>query len=275
VKAMVKSAIYLGSLRHRRFYPKVHEFIYSSTMFYLDLDELPRLFEGVKGWSLNKPNLGSFRREDYLGDPKIPLKLAVQNEVMKHLGHCPNGPVRMLTNLRILGFCFNPVTFYYVFESGADKPSIILAQVNNTPWNERHTYIIQCDLKNGKTTDVFDKKFHVSPFNPIEMHYRWVSTVPDEHLLVHMENHAPIDDLESATKDSQLHMDATLILERKEWSASLLKKLLWTEPWAAVKVPIAIYWQALCLWVKGVPYYPHFSSTKIIDTQLKTTGNNE
>jgi len=277
------SAIYQGDLRHRRFFPKRHEFSYSSTLFYIDLDELPELFEGVTGWSLNRGNFGSFRRADFLGDPVVPLKDAVCSEVNKLLAldkqaaiSCPDGPVRMLTNLRIFGFCFNPVTLYYLFNRNSVKPAMILAQVNNTPWNERHTYLIYCDEKTGKANSQFDKKFHVSPFNPLDMAYHWISSVPAENLLVHMENHAHvIGPQDSSGKNVSCHMDATLTLKRKPWSKSLLQKLLWLQPWAAIKVPVAIYWQAVRLFIKGVPVYTHQSINPLpaaTSTELKTTG---
>ena len=273
------SAIYQGSLRHRRFFPKHHDFSYSSTLFYIDLDELPDSFVGVKGWSLNRNNFGSFRRSDFLGNISVPLKDSVRKEVTRLLLQnssgltCPDGAVRMLTNLRILGFCFNPVTFYYLFNAEAEKPAMILAQVNNTPWNERYTYLIQCDEKTGKANTAFDKRFHVSPFNPIDMEYHWVSSVPAENLLVHMENHAKI---ENSQPVSPCHMDATLTLKRQPWSRSLLQKILWVQPWLAIKVPVAIYWQAVRLFVKGVPVYAHQQPINPLPaasrTELKTTG---
>jgi DUF1365 family protein len=240
------SAIYRGTLRHRRFYPKAHAFTYDSTLFYIDLDELPQLFEGVTGWSVDGKTLGRFRRQDYLGDPRSELKQAVRAEVVRQRGSCPQGAVRMLTNLRMWGFCFNPVTLYYLFELDADTPALILAQVNNTPWNERHSYIIPCD-EGGKTQVAFAKQFHVSPFNPLDMQYHWVSTTPAEHLLVHMENH----------RAEVCHMDATLTLERHPWSARQLQRILWRQPWLTLKVPVMIYWQALKLLIKGVPFYSH------------------
>lgn len=242
------SAIYQGTLRHRRFHPKGHEFTYRSTLFYLDLDELPHLFNGVRGWSYGGKTLGQCRRADYIGDAQTELKEAVRTEVMRQAGFCPQGAIRMLTNLRMWGFCFNPVTLYYVFEPAADKPSVILAQVNNTPWNERHTYLIPCDAS-GKTGTAFPKQFHVSPFNPLDMDYRWVSTAPGEQLVVHMENH----------RDNICHMDATLTLEYNPWSAQHLQRLLWQQPWLTLKVPLMIYWQAVKLFLKGVPVYTHAS----------------
>lgn len=259
------SAIYHGTLRHRRFIPKRHEFSYRSSLFYMDLDELPELFTHVKGWSFNKKNLGAFQRKDYLGNPDVPLKESVRAEVTRIVGYCPMGAVRMLTNLRIFGFCFNPVTLYYVFDIGADKPSLILAQVNNTPWNERHSYVVLCDSETGKAKSDFDKAFHVSPFNPLDMHYHWVSTNPDEHLVVHMENHQQ----DSSITAMQCHMDATLTLTRHPWAAKGLQQVLWRQPWLAIKVPVAIYWQALKLILKGVPFYPH---TKIDYSHKKLDG---
>lgn len=241
------SALYHGTLRHRRFYPKTHEFSYSSTLFYIDLDELPQLFADVKGWSVNGKTLGRFCRADYLGDPKQALKLAVQTEVIRQTGECPQGPVRMLTNLRMWGFCFNPVTVYYIFHPNTERPAVILAQVNNTPWNERHCYVIPCDEETGKTKTGFAKQFHVSPFNPLHMTYQWVSNSPDENLVVHMENY----------QNDNCHMDATLTLVRLVWTPIALKKLLWQQPWLTLKVPVAIYWQAFKLLLKRVPVHSH------------------
>lgn len=249
----MQSAIYRGELRHRRFFPKRHEFTYSTTLFYLDLDELPGLFSESMFWSLNRWNLGSFHRTDYLGDPAVPLADAVRDRACELAGYCPDGPVRMLTNLRIWGFCFNPVTFYFLFGKGEQHPELIVAEVNNTPWKERHSYLVKCDSETGKTRSNFAKQFHVSPFNPLAMEYRWVSTAPGESLLVHMENHGGM----ASTGLNGLHMDATLRLQRNPWSSSLLNKILWLHPWNSIKVPLAIYWQALKLLVKGVPVYDH------------------
>lgn len=254
------SAIYTGRLRHRRFYPRRHEFCYRIVLFYLDLDELESLFSHTRYWSLNRFNLGCFKRSDYLGNPAVPLIDAVRQRAHELAGYCPNGPVRMLTNLRMWGFCFNPVTFYYLFNAGEENPALIVAEVNNTPWNQRHSYLVTCDTQTGKTHSQFQKEFHVSPFNPLAMQYRWVSTAPAGSLLVHMENHGQ----GCNQGETCLHMDATLSLNCQPWNAALLNKVLLLQPWNSIKVPFAIYWQALKLWIKGAPIYDH--------TDLITTG---
>jgi uncharacterized protein len=244
----MKSAIYSGRLRHRRFFPKAHEFTYDACMFYLDLEELPTVFKENSFWSLNRFNLGWFNRKDYFGDPAVPLDQAVRDHVTQHCGYCPQGSIRLLTQMRVWGFCFNPVSLYFIFENDSSVPSLILAEVNNTPWNQRHSYLLRCD-DNGKVNTEFSKQFHVSPFNPMDMQYHWISTAPDENLVVHMENHQQSADILTR------HMDATLTLKREEWSARRLNKIIWTMPWLAIKIPVAIYWQALRLFIKRVPIY--------------------
>lgn len=255
------SAIYQGWIRHRRFVPREHAFRYRSALFYLDLDELPKLFEGARFWSSDRRTPGRFRREDYLHPEEGDLKTAVRREVTRQAGYCPAGPIRLLTNLRMWGLCFNPVSFYYCFEPDSDRPSVILAQVNNTPWNERHCYVIPCHPGTGKSRLMFRKGFQVSPFNPIDMDYRWVSTVPTDQLLVHMENH----------RDGECHMDATLSLERQPWSSENLNRILWKQPWLTAKVPVAIYWQALKLWLKRVPFYGHQRAPASATTTTRIT----
>jgi uncharacterized protein len=260
------SAIYSGRLRHRRFIPKSHEFSYSISLFYLDLAELPYLFDKNIFASENRPNLAWFNRKDYFGDPGVSLDKAVRNFVTTEKGYCPQGPIRLLTQLRLFGFCFNPVSFYFIFEENQKNPAMILVEVNNTPWNQRHAYVLECDSQ-GKVKTDFNKEFHVSPFNPLMMSYHWVSTAPSEQLVIHMENHQA-----SATGDSK-HMDATMTLQRKVWSSSAVNHIIGLQPWAAIKVPLAIYWQAIKLFIKRVPFYsnPH-TDTTVLDKNTLDRG---
>ena len=110
------SAIYTGKVRHRRFSPRQHKFEYSVFMPYLDLDELDDVLNRTRLWSSKGRALAYFRREDYFGDPSIPLKTAVIQFIKQREPSCDISRVCMLSNLRYFGFCFNPITNYYCFD---------------------------------------------------------------------------------------------------------------------------------------------------------------
>ncbi len=240
------SAIYTGTVRHRRFLPVEHHFSYKLFMMYLDLDELPGLFAGRWLWSSHRPAAAWFRRADYLGDAAVPLDQAIRDKVEQETGCRPGGSIRLLTNMRYFGHCFNPVSFYYCFDV-QDNLEFILVEINNTPWNERHAYVLDCRLADGLYRFQFGKAFHVSPFMPMTLQYDWRFTKPGDSLNVHMVNLAP---------ESKM-FDATLQLQRREISAGSLASALAFYPLMTVKVVLAIYWQALRLWLKGVPFFNH------------------
>lgn len=246
----MNSALYEGHVRHRRFTPPERAFSYRLFMAYLDLDELPEIFAGSPLWSIERPNAVTFRRSDYFGDPARPLDECIRALVRTRLGLDLPGPVRMLTNLRYLGYCFNPVSFYYCYDA-ANRPAALVAEVTNTPWNERHAYVhaMALDLRAGGTAEMsFSKQFHVSPFLPMDMAYRWHCTAPGARLLVHMENF----------RAEQRQFDATLAMTtRHEFSAPATYRLPLRRPFITVKIAVAIYWQALCLWLRRAPVFAH------------------
>ncbi|NYS59743.1 DUF1365 domain-containing protein [Vreelandella salicampi] len=254
----VSSRIYRGTLRHRRFTPRHHAFSYQIWMAWLDLDELPALFDGVPGFSARRTALARFRREDYLGPTDIPLKDAVRAELTRQLGSAPDGRIFILTQLRTLGVVFNPITLYYVYDCD-DRLAAVLGEVTNMPWRERTAYACTVDPKRHSHAAIFAKRMHVSPFNPMDMTYRWRFNTPGEQLLVHMENWHN----DPAPDTPPRQFDATLTLTAAPATRGVLLRTLARQPWLSLKTLAGIHFQALKLWLKRVPLYDHSQRKEI------------
>jgi DUF1365 family protein len=219
-------------------------------MMYLDLDELENLFEGRLFWSVGRPNIAWFRRRDYLGDPNLPLDTAVRALLKEQLGITHQGSIRMLTHLRYFGHIFNPVTFYYCYDQTGSKVEIIVANITNTPWGERHSYVLDGRQNTGTEKEKhfrFGKSFHVSPFFDMDMEYDWHFSEPGDELRVQMIN----------LREKALLFKANLNLRRLELNGRNLARMLLAYPPITLKVVAGIYWQALKLRMKGATFYTH------------------
>jgi uncharacterized protein len=239
------SCLYEGAVRHRRFEVKRHDLRYRLTLAYIDLDELPSLLNG--SLIRHRPGLVRFRRSDYLGDPDTRLADAVRHEIERQTGRRPTGPIRLLTQLRSYGHCFNPVSFYYCFDAAGEHLEHILAEVTNTPWGERHAYVLSADASGGPLTGSSNKELHVSPFMGMDYSYEWRVTEPTKRLDVHIESH----------RKGEPRFDATLCLRRRELTRTSLTTTALRYPFATLRVLALIYTHALKLKLKGVPVHPH------------------
>lgn len=246
----MNSRIYRGLVRHQRYYPTEHAFRYRVFMMYLDLDELPQLFDGHSLWSARGPSVAWFRRKDHLGDPEKPLDEAVRQLVQDELGRRPGGSIRLLTHLRYFGYCMNPVSFYYCWNREEESLDAIIAEVNNTPWGERHCQVLDCRRAkyiNDRWYFELRKAFHVSPFMSMNQDYVWRFSQPDELLTVAMDS----------IEEKRHLFSATLALRAEPITSAALANVLGRYPFMTGKVIAAIYWQALRLWLKGAPFYQH------------------
>lgn len=246
MSSVPRSRVYRGQLRHRRFLPRHHAFTYQVWMAWLDLDELPELFDGVPGFSARRPALARFRREDYLGPCDRPLKQAVREELERQLGFAPRGRICVLTQLRTLGVGFNPISLYYAFDAD-DRLRAVLGEVSNTPWGERTRYACAVEPARHRHAASFAKAMHVSPFNPMDMTYRWRFNTPQTRLLMHMET----------WREEACHFDATLTLEARPATRGMLLATLARQPWISLKTLAGIHFEALRLWLKRVPIHDH------------------
>jgi DUF1365 family protein len=259
--AAPRSCLYVGWVRHRRFGPAANAFRYRMVQPMIDLAELDSVFRGRWLWSTRRPNWAWFRRGDHVGDPARPLDECVRELVAERIGRRPEGGIRLLTHPRYAGYVMNPVSFYYCDDAAGELDAIV-AEIHNTPWGERHCYVL--DVAAARATSAgrgaarfeFDKTFHVSPFQPMEQRYVWRFSAPGERLLVHMENHSRRAEA-GADPETARPFDATLVMRRQPITGGSLARTLALHPFMTAAVVARIYWQALRLTVKGATFHSH------------------
>jgi DUF1365 family protein len=245
------SCIYRGHVRHRRFERVNREFRYPIRFLYVDLAELPHIAAQLPCFSLRRRALASVCRADHLGDPQVDLATAVRQFAASESGRLLDGPVRLLTLWRSFGFYFSPVNFFFLFDADGQVDAIV-AEVTNTPWRERHCYVLGAHNQTapGRCGFRHAKVFHVSPFLDLDLEYRWRLTHPGSSLTIHLE----------AWRADKCQLDATLTLERRELTTAAWLGTLVRYPLVPARVLAGIYWEALRLWIHKAPFYPHPST---------------
>lgn len=243
-----ESAIYEGFVRHRRFSPNNHRFRYPIFMLLLKVDEVPKIAHLF--WQLGTKALSwaRFKREDYLTHGEKNLNESVKTKIAELLdkeNEDVEGDVYLLCHLRYFGFYFSPLNIYFLKNNSCFRYA--LAEVSNTPWNEKHYYLL--DLKNLLP---HQKQFHVSPFNPMHQNYKWRIKPPSSdhnECVIHIESM-------NQGNDSKV-FDATLILKRKELVQRELNRVLIKSPIQTLSMVVGIYWQAFKLFLKRTPFHKH------------------
>jgi DUF1365 family protein len=238
---VIDSGLFVGTLRHRRFTPVPHAFSYPLFMALLDIDRVPELMRTSPLTSCNRWNWASFNDRDHLGDPSRPLRERLIVDARRHDIELPAGRIFLLTHLRYLGYCFNPVSFFYCFDS-QDQLQVVLAEVRNTVGGA-HNYWLRPSSASPTFRAAAMKSLYVSPFMPVNLSYAFALSRPAHRLVAHMK----------AVEADVVCFDATLSLERRPWSAVEIRRALTRHPAMTAAVMAGIHWQALRLWWKGVP----------------------
>jgi DUF1365 family protein len=242
-----ESGIYVGQLRHRRFTPVRHEFVYPLFMVFLDVDRIPDLMSVSRLSSYNRWNWMSYDERDHFGNPRLPLRRRLAEDAAVHGVTLPEGRIFLLTHLRYCGYNFNPVSFFYC--CGRDgKLETIVAEVNNT-FGETCNYWLTLPGRgaSGTSSHGFEKALHVSPFMELDCDYRFSFNDPAQRISVYAE----------VFRSGCSMFDATLSLSRLEWTARNVNRTLARFPLVTMKVMAAIHWEALRLFMKKVPVVRH------------------
>lgn len=222
---------------------------------YLDLSELDSVLQQSWLWGRRWFHLARYKRSDYFSvDDNFDQSVdsAVRSEVNTQLGINLTGPVCVLTNLRYFGYVVNPISCYYCFNDDLSRLQAMLIEVTNTPWGEKHHYVLDLSSYQSNEPVSFEKKMHVSPFMPMNRVYQWRGNKPEETL-----RYSLASVIDSVDTNAGVQFDSGVVFNRQSISGLQLNKIIFIYPLMTAKVTAAIYWQALKLWVKKVPFISH------------------
>ena len=245
----MESCLYEGNVCHERVEPMNHRFQYRLYMVYLDLAEVPAL---MRAGVLSEGRFASraFLRRDHFGDPRQPLAQNVRDLVLMETGIKAVGPIRLLTQLRHFGCYFSPLNLLFCYAGDGNTLDAVVAEVQNTPWLERHCYLLWDGNKVSAGAEAIyrhRKAFHVSPFMGMDMDYHWRLSLPGNELRVGIEN----------SFHDNVVFRAALHLKRSPLSRRTLMAMQCRYPLITARLTAAIYYQAFKLWRKKCPFHPH------------------
>lgn len=243
----MNSAFYVGRLAHARMTPKQHRFSYRVFMPFVDVDSVSDITRRATGWGSRGLAPARFVRSDFLGDERLSVAEAVKQRIFEETEQHFEGQIFLLANWRYFGLQNNPIACYFCKGKTSQRLEFIIAEVTNTPWGERHSYVLPVNHEEALFQTEFKKELHVSPFHGMQQRYRWSSTVPDESLAIKLTN------LEGGERVFHASLTLTRLPVTRLTGLSLLARF----PFETAKVTVGIYLQALVLFLRRVPLFAH------------------
>jgi DUF1365 family protein len=249
-----RSALYVGSVSHRRHRPRPNAFRYGLYWTLIDVDELAALDREVRGFGYRRRAVTSFHDTDHFGPADVPVRVKLARWLADRGVELPPGRVEVLTSLRVLGYVFNPVSWWFCHDADGEL-ALVVAEVNNT-FGDAHSYLFDRleRHRDGTLRAAAPKAFHVSPFLPIDGHtYEVVLLPPGERVLVKMDVRevAP----PGAEEDAELILDATQDGRRVPLNAPNLARTLARFPLVTLRTVFLIHRQAWRLWRLRTPFF--------------------
>ncbi|MEO1475286.1 MAG: DUF1365 domain-containing protein [Pseudomonadota bacterium] len=232
--------LYLGQTRHSRFKPFEQSFAYKLFLIDLDIDRLDEAGGLCRLFSVEKPNLFSFRRKDHGDRTGSGLRPWAEAKFAEAGVDLSGGSVRLVTLPRHAFYKFSPISLWYGYGQGGDLRGIIY-EVNNT-FGDTHSYVARAN--DGLMRHTAEKHLHVSPFFDVSGAYRFTARPPGKHLDLVVDN---ID------AGERIHM-ANIKAQLQPASDGALLKAAVTRPFSSHGVTAGIHWEALKIWLKGAGY---------------------
>jgi len=261
-----RSCLYVGKVMHRRHAPREHKLSYRIFSLFLDIDRIDELASRCRWFSRGRFNLYSFRDRDHGDGTATPLRAQITDLLALADVYVPDGKIVLLCMPRILGYAFNPLSVFYCYDAAGGLAALVY-EVNNT-FGQRHTYVLPVGIDttsqaspktsakdepgdlheaSGKCIEQHcDKRFHVSPFLDLDMHYRFLVLPPGTRMALTI----------NASTSSGPMLDAVYSAKQQTFCDSTLLRLFATHPLLTLKVVVGIHWEALQIWRKGANYRP-------------------
>lgn len=245
------SSLYSAKVMHHRLAPKKHSFWYTIYLFYIDIDEIDVLSKKLRWFNRNRFNLFNFRDKDHL---QLPKEYPDQGKTIKqHLTsylklnnvEIGDGKIMLLTNLSVLGYNFNPVSFYFCFDENG-YPLCAVAEISNTYREMKVFFFGKSELVEKRFKQRVEKLFYVSPFIDLDAFFDFNIAIPTEKLDI------KIDDYDA---NGERFFLSTLTGERKQLTNRNMLWYFFSIPLIPLQVMGLIHWQAFKLWIKKIAYH--------------------